>query len=75
MPSRTPSPRNIRGQINGPQFLSALGAGALLGLATIVTHLQSTAPDWAGGAAPLVVTILGALLTGFGFWRSGDDVK
>lgn len=75
MEDKPPKPRNIRGQINARQFLSALGAGVLLGLAAVMSHLQATAPDWAGGAAPLIVTILGALLTGFGFWRSGDDVK
>lgn len=72
---QVPGPRNIRGQINGPQFLNSLAFGALLGAVALLTHLQSTAPNWAGGASPYVAAIIGTLLAGLGFLRSGHDDK
>lgn len=67
--------RNLRGQINGPQFLSSLAAGAGLGLLAMITHMQGTAPQWAGDAAPYIAAIIGTLLTGLGFLKSGDKIQ
>jgi len=64
MPIKPNGPKNLKGQINGPQFLASLAAGAILGVGAMLAHLQSTAPDWAGDWTVLASAILGTLVAG-----------
>lgn len=64
--------KNIRGQINGPQFMASLAAGATIGLAAMVAHLQSTVPNWAGEWSVLAAAILGTLAAGIAGLTTGD---
>lgn len=66
---------NIKGQLNRAQFFTSLVAGLALGLATAVTHLQSTASEWAGPYGPVVIALLGSLGFGLKFLNSGNQAE
>ena len=76
MPIKLRGSKNLKGQINGPQFLASLAAGATIGLAAMVAHLQSTIPDWAGEWSVLAAAILGTLaagVAGLATGKASDD--